>query len=170
MAIFFNIVTHILVIAGILSVFYFIYYMIYKTESILEKIIRISALTTGLLIYVGAKAVGISIPGLMMGGISTTNPLTIGFLGVIFPSLIGSFVAWFCIKNLNKSEDLAARLIILISTFIVVMFGDVYVKTYETSAKIDGLNISLLPNLTFTIGLSLYVIFKYRSSEKSSGA
>ncbi|GEM_PF-2806865 len=165
MVTFFNILTHILVIVGIISVFYFIGYMIHRIDSILEKIIRITALSTGLLIYVGAKAIGISIPNLMIGGLGTLHPLSIGILGVIFPSFIGTFVAWYCIKNLNKHEDLAARLIILITTFIVVMFSDVYVASYSSNARIEGLNLSLLPNLTFTVGLSLYVIFKFRSDE-----
>ncbi len=166
MAVFFNIITNIIIIAGILSVFYFIYLMIVGIDSILEKIIRLTALTTGFLIYVGAKAVGISIPQLMLGGISTTNPLTVGLLGVIFPSFLGTIVAWYCLKNLNKSEDIAARLIILITSFIVVMFGDVYVESYSNGTHFNGLNVSLLPNLTFTVGLSLYVIFKFRRDEK----
>ena len=116
---FFNILTHVLVVVGIISICYFIGYMIYKTEIPLEKGIRIAAFSTGLLIYIGSQALGISIPSLMMAAISTTNPLTMGLVGIILPSFIGTFVAWYIVKNINKDENLAARLIILITTFII---------------------------------------------------
>lgn len=170
MALFFSILTHIIIVAGIIAIYYFIYLMIIKMDNTVERIIRLVSLTTGFLIYIGAKAIGISIPELMLGGLSITNPFTVGIWGIIFPWFLGTIVAWYCIRELNKNEDIATRLIILITSFIVVMFGDVYVVSYQIETNVNGLNLSLLPNLTFTIGLSLYVIFKYHGSRKSGFA
>jgi hypothetical protein len=63
----------------------------------------------------------------------------------------------------NKNDNTASRLIILIITFIIVIFGDVYVTAYDLSRQSDSvLDVMLLPNLTFTIALSLYLILRYK--------
>ena len=160
MVYFFTILTHVLIILGILGIFYFIGYLIISVKDTVERILRTSALTTGFLIYYGSKLVGLSIPSFMIKAISTLNPFTIGFFGIIFPGFIGTIVAWYCVKNINKHEDVAARTVILITTFIVVLFGDVYSVTFQFGH--GYINEILLPNLTFTIGLCLYLIFKYK--------
>jgi hypothetical protein len=82
-------------------------------------------------------------------------------LGLILPALTGAFVAWYCLRNLHKHEDLAHRIVILISTFILFLFADVYIASLGTLISKD-VNVSLMPNLTFTLGVSLYIIFKYK--------
>jgi ABC-type Na+ efflux pump permease subunit len=78
-------------------------------------------------------------------------------------------VAWFCLRSLEQHQDVVGpRLIILISTFVVAMFGDVYVATFQTSeVSQQGVNVALLPNLTFTVGMCLYFIFGYGVAKQS---
>lgn len=163
MTLFFNILTHLLIIVGILAMFVFVGIMV-KAETVwLERIIKASTLVTGLLIYFGAKTVGISIPAIIMSSVQNTNPIIFGLFALILPSLAGIFVSWYCIKNMNRSEIIASRVVILISAFIAVMFGDIYASTYQLQNTSDTMNTALLPNLTFVVGLMLYVIFKYET-------
>jgi len=170
MVTFFNILTHILVIGGIIAIFVFIGYMIHISDTALEKGVRIASFATGLLIYIGSQSLGITIPSFLMLSLSTTNPFTIGLLGLLLPSFTGTFVAWYCIRNFYKNEFLAARLIILITTVIAILFGDIYAKAYATGLELERLNLTLLPNLAFISSLSLYVIFNLRKKEKIAGA
>jgi len=127
-----------------------------------EVVIRIVAALTGFLIYFGSTAVGLSIPSLMLQAISTTHPASIGVFGGVAPAAAGIIVAWYCLRTLKKSEELGLRLLVLLSTFIIVLFGDVYVASLANKElSPQGLNVSLLPNLTFTIGICLYIIFRY---------
>ena len=159
---FFHGLTHILIIISILGILYFVSEMIFSGRDIIEKAIRMSAFSTGFLIYYGSKSLGISIPLMMIKSLVITNPFSIGLFGILIPSLTGYFVAWFCIRNIKKSDNISARLIILIITFIIVLFGDVYVTAFGTMpSDKPAFSMTLLPNLTFTIALSLYLILRY---------
>jgi hypothetical protein len=57
--------------------------------------------------------------------------------------------------------EIAFRVVILISAFIVTLFSDVYAASYTVS-KTGNIDTSLLPNLTFTIGMGLYIILYYK--------
>ena len=159
----FHILTHILIVISIFTIIYLVAHMILSPNDGIENTVRSAAFATGFLIYYGSKAIGLSIPSMILRSLAITNPFTIGLFGILIPSLTGYFVAWYCIKNINKNENIASRLIILIITFIIVLFGDVYVTTYSIpKSETNILDITLLPNLTFTIALSLYVILQYK--------
>jgi hypothetical protein len=140
--------------------------MIKNSNEIQEKIIRTISLTTGFLIYFGSKAVGLSIPDLLIHAIKISNPYLTIFVGILLPFATGVIAAWFLQRVINKDEDFAARVIILITTFILVLFSDVYVGTFGVHQFNKELNAYLLPNLSFTIGISLYLIFTYKSNRK----
>jgi|SRR5829696_3997762 len=178
--IFFNLLANLLVILGTLAMVAFIVQLIFKGRSFFgargrseaayrdhgrfqtEVVIRLIAALTGFLIYFGSQAVGLSIPSLMLAALSTTNPVSIGIFGAVAPASAGIVVAWYCLRVIKKSEELGLRLLVLLSTFIIVLFGDVYVASLANREFTQqGLNVSLLPNLTFTIGICLYIIFRY---------
>lgn len=149
--------------------FVFIGAMINSERNWLEKVIKTAAMITGFLIYFGSKSIGISIPAMIAASVQNTNPIVFGFFGLILPSAAGVLVSWYCMKNMRRSEIIASRVVILISAFIAVMFGDVYASTYQIGTVADSMNVALLPNLTFVVGLTLYVIFKYETGESAAG-
>ena len=163
MTTFFNILTHLLIVIGVIGMFVFVALMIMSETNWLEKIIKTAAMVTGFLIYFGAKSLGISIPTMIMASVQNTNPIIFGVFGLVLPSAAGIFVSWYCMKNMRRSEIIASRIVILLAAFIAVMFGDVYATTYQITELEAGLNTALLPNLTFIVGLMLYVIFKYET-------
>jgi hypothetical protein len=176
---FFNVLANLLVILGTLVMVAFIARLIFQRSPFIgggrsqaayrdhrryqvEVVIRIIAALIGFLIYFVSQAVGLSIPSLMLAAISTTNPASIGIFGVVAPASAGIIVAWYCLRTLKKSEELAFRLLVLLSTFIIVLFGDVYVASLANKEfGPHGLNVSLLPNAAFVIGVCLYIVFRY---------
>jgi glucan phosphoethanolaminetransferase (alkaline phosphatase superfamily) len=165
MAILFLVLTHLFVIVGMLAIAAFITRLVGSEERTVEKIILIAAAMTGFLSYFGAKALGISIPSLMLASAATTNPFTYGLMSVVLPSAAGVFVAWFFVRSLKRSENIARRLVILLSTLILVMFVDVYAATYQINSGASNSLKSLVPNLTFVVAISLYVIFRWEPEE-----
>lgn len=176
---FFNVLANLIVIVGTLIMVAFIARLIFQRSPLIgggrsqaayrdhrryqeEVVIRIIAALVGFLIYFAANALGLSIPSLMLKAISTTNPGAIGLFGAVAPAAAGVIVAWYCLRTLKKSEELAFRLLVLLSTFIIVLFGDVYVASLANKELgPHGLNVSLLPNATFVIGICLYIVFRY---------
>lgn len=158
----FNVIPHVLIVVSLFGFLILIIKTIFSPQDVTEKTVRMSAFTSGFLIYYGSKVLGISIPVMMIKSLVITNPFSIGLFGILIPSLTGYFVAWFCMRNIRKSDNVAARLIILVVTFIIVLFSDVYATAFDANpVKETGLEITLLPNLTFTIALSLYLIVRY---------
>jgi hypothetical protein len=161
-AAFFNVLTNVLIVGAVLAMIVFVAVLMFQGGSGIEIVIRTMSAAVGFLIYVGSQAVGLSIPELMLSALSITSPGSVVVLGILFPGLAGMAVAWFCLQSIQSHRDVGARLVILISTFVVAMFGDVYVATFQTSEiSQQGLNVALLPNLTFTIGMGLYFILRY---------
>jgi hypothetical protein len=145
-----------------MAIFGFIGFMVLQIHNTLERILRVVAMMTGFLIYFGARALGISIPDLMMASIRNAGPIVFGAINVIVPAATGVLVAWYCVRNIRSDEDIAARVVILLATFVLVIFTDVYAATYRTNIETGSINAALMPNLTFTVGLALYVISNFR--------
>jgi len=160
-----NIITHIIIIAGIIAILGFIIRMIQKGSGKLERLIRVFAVIAGFLIYFTIRVIGLSIPVLVVNLLKSTETLPFRLLAIVLPALIGILVAWYCLDAMRRQADLPARVVILISTFILTLFIDVYVAVFSISTGAQ-LGSNLLPNLAFVIGLSLFVIFnvKRRSS------
>jgi hypothetical protein len=166
---FFNIVAHLIIIVGILVIFGFIIKMIVKQENRLERVIRVFALVAGFLIYFMSRAVGISIPDIIVKSLAGTTPLSFGIIGMLFPLILGIFAAWYCVDAMGRISNLPGRVAVLIATFILTLFTDVYVAVFKLPTA-NKLHTNLLPNLTFVIGLSLYMIFNVKRRSGMSSA
>lgn len=157
-----NIITHIMILVGIIGLIFYIGYAVHKEEKVFEKVILVISAMTGFLIYFGARALGLSIPEMMMTSVSVSNPVKMAFFSILIPWSVGVAVAWYFSWCLSKHIDIAFRVVILISAFIVTLFGDVYAASYKVTTG-GGIDTSLLPNLTFTVGMGLYIILNYKT-------
>ncbi len=157
-----NVITHIMIILGIVGLIFYIAYAVHKEQVIFEKVILVISAMTGFLIYFGARALGLPIPSMMMSSVSIASPIRMTLFSILIPWSVGVAVAWYFSWCLNKHIDIAFRVVILISAFIVTLFGDVYAASYAVTAG-GGIDTSLLPNLTFTVGMGLYIILNYKT-------
>lgn len=159
---------HLLVIAAIGAMLCFLWYVVINNPDVIERLLRVAAFGAGLLAYVGAKALGISIPELMASALAVVKPLSFSFLGVVFPGLAGTFVAWFCLRLMKKDDNVAARGLVLFSAFFFTMFADTYANLAPQTASSTSVDL-VLPNITFVLGIVLYTIFKYKPEASEQG-
>ena len=169
MAYTFCVFTHALVLSAIIGMAVFIVHVIKDNPDHVERLLRTVAFAAGLLAYLASKAYGVAIPTLMASALDITNPLTLGFFGAVLPSLAGTFVAWFCLRLMKDNEDVGKRGLVLFASFIFTMFSDSYTTiASKISPSQSGFG---LPNMTFVLGIILYIIFKYqRVTPKESAA
>lgn len=161
MDLFFNFLTHALIIAGCIGLFVCILFLIGNTASVEHAVLRVVAAVVGSFTYIGARALGVSIPGLLLQSIQITNPMSYGMFSILVPSAAGVIVAWILTSALRGSADKAQRIIILILSFIVVLFGDTYSVAYSVKSGTTEFQTSLIPNLTFILSLGLYLVLRY---------
>lgn len=128
-----------------------------------EGLILIAAAVLATFIYFTSKAFDISIPNLIFKGLTQSDIFSFKlFLGSFFSGAIGSLIAWYIISKLNKSSEIALRIILLMIIFMVVLFGDVYVTSWGVESN-SGFNKALIPNVSFVIGVLGYIIFNYKT-------
>ena len=127
-----------------------------------ETLMRGIAIITGLLLYLGARAAGISVPELAYKAMSTSFPLAIALGGFVIPSLAGFVVSWFVIKHISgkdfERDVITMRVMSVILSLVFFVYCDSYVYTFSAGAT----TVQYLPNLVFSLSALLYAIFKYQ--------
>jgi hypothetical protein len=162
-----NIITHLFIIVGILAMVGYIAQMIAMAEGILERLIRVPSIIAGFLIYFMTRAIGWSFPNLIIQSFVDKGAVSFGLIGIVLPAVFGALLAWASLDALKHKEQLlAGRVVILVVTFMLTLFIDVYVAVFSFSTKV-ALDVNLLPNLSFLIGICLFLIFsKSRDTTK----
>lgn len=168
MSILLFVLVNLLVLAALCAMLFFLRYVILEKSDAVERLIRVAAFGAGLLTYVGAKTMGMSIPELMASALAVAAPLSFGFLGIVFPALAGTAVAWFCLRLMKKDDDVAARVMVLFSAFFFTMFADTYASMATQAVTSTSVDL-ILPNITFVLGVVFYVILNYKTEATERG-
>jgi hypothetical protein len=128
-----------------------------------EQIMRSIAATCGLLLYLGAKALGLSLPMFMLGALTQGGAYVTGFLGALMPAMLGFLLAWHVTRYFNSRDArrnlVGMRILALVMAVALVLYIDTYIAAVD-AAHADGLKM-LLPNLTFVLAIMLYAVFRY---------
>ncbi|NLS80065.1 MAG: hypothetical protein GXY76_22725 [Chloroflexi bacterium] len=152
---------HVLAVSSIIGMVIFIVGVITGEDDGVERLLRAAAAAAGLLIYLGGRAYGLSIPDLMASALEVTKPLIKDLVSIVAPLASGSFVAFFCIQTMKRDSDIGARGIVLFSALVFTMFSDTY-AVLASQATPNNLALAL-PNITFVLGVILYSIFSYKT-------
>ena len=165
MEIFFNIILHLIIISGIFFMIYYSVLIIKSANNDTEKFIRMLSLLTGFLLFLGSKAIGLSLPDTIFRSIVIPQLFSFStVIQIIIPSCAGTFAAWFLLKFLKRKDrqDVAFRFFLILASLIFMLFAEVYIEVYKIdSISNQVINRNLLPNLTFVLALLLYTIFNY---------
>jgi hypothetical protein len=126
-----------------------------------ERVMRSIASTAGVLLYVGAKSIGISIPVFLLPVLTEGGAYLTGALGALAAALVGYLCAWYVTRYLNSRNArrnlVGMRLLAMIMTIVFFLFADVYIAAVHQA---DTLR-TLMPNLAFCLAVMLYSVFKY---------
>jgi hypothetical protein len=160
----FNVLLHAVLIIAALCQLVLVSTVIARfNRSVQETIMRSAASVAGVLLYLGAKALGLSIPAFLLEALTQSGAYLTGLAGALAPALVGFVVAWYVTGYFNSRNErknlIGMRVLTMVMVIVFFLFIDTYVATY--SAPHDaGFNL-LLPNLTFTLAVLLYAVFHY---------
>lgn len=161
---FFNILPHVVIILGFVSKLALSILSIWTAPKVVERIMRASAMSTAVLIFFAARSAKLSLAQIMVAAVELTNPITFGLATIIGPGFAGILLSWYVVRSLHKSQNVAVRIMILVGVFTLLQFADVYVDgVIREGFHVDKV---FLPNICFTVGISLYAILRYDPKEK----
>jgi len=166
MQFFFNLLTHLLIIIGIISMLIFIFKLISKEydRDHREGFILLATVMFSLFVYFAAVGFNLSIPDLLFDAMRSTDYASFSLLlGSAISMAVGTILAWYIIIQIKKHDVFAMRTATMFSVFMLLLFGEVYFKALgETTSS--AFNQALLPNVSFVIGMLGYIIFNYKPS------
>jgi hypothetical protein len=130
-----------------------------------QLIMRAVAATVGLLIYVGARSAGITIPALLLDAMMLSGRYVSGFIGSVIPAAVGLLVAAIVTSQFNNRRKhlVGARLLALLLAVTFLLYTDC-LATLTDAAHTDGLRL-LMPNILFAASAMLFAVFRYRIRE-----
>ena len=152
-----------LIIIGFLWIFGLIIQRINYEKKRDRKAILFIAGVTGFLVYLGFDAIGISIPSLIVSALKKKEIFNFILFGTIAPAFLGFLTAWYYLKFIKdiRANDMPLRLAMMFLTFSLGFIFDVFLKSSQVDRSNFG-NLPMLPNITFIITLSIYLILKYK--------
>ncbi len=159
---FYTAITHLMIVASIIGMSYFIVLLIANVRSPVDRITRIIAGTAGILLFLGGKSIGYTLPEMIIGANQSISEF-LGVLSLIIPLPIGFITTHYLLKYLSndrKGEEKFIYLLIMISTIIILIFSDIYIGKIVDN-KGDS---SIITNLLFLLGVIFDVIFFDRDS------
>lgn len=174
-----TLITHIATIVSIGAMFYLISIFVLKAEDDFETIMRVLAFSVGLLVFLGGKSTGVSMPALILSSIDSTGGIISALIQYIFPAIAGSLITFFLFRSIKKSQGDDNKIIyflIFVSTLVALLFSDIYFGnfTIESEKSIVGTNISFVAGIIFTllfkvdIVKSIYEIISDGSNNKNN--
>lgn len=157
----FNFLLHIVIVAGFIGLVFVSAKLawFYQSPSEFERSIRVLSCVVGFLIYIGSRAVGLSMPELMMSAIAQGSFVNTFVLAILLPAGVGVAVTWFIINRLQHSHAIALRSLLMLIVFVLFLLVDSYAVAFGESVNGENINKFLLPNMIFTLSVSLYAIF-----------
>ncbi|MCV2403217.1 hypothetical protein OFY17_10035 [Marinomonas sp. C2222] len=132
-----------------------------------EQFVRMTAVSAGLLLFLGSKAFGITFADLMLIAVTDASLLKVLSIATIIPIVVGIIVSQITISAMNSGEDFAIRIVLLISVLMLTQISYLnYFVLTKTSLPLDQ---ALLPNLCYSLSVCLWAVFNFKDSGQFHG-
>jgi energy-converting hydrogenase Eha subunit C len=171
MTLVFNVVLHGLLISSLLLFVGAVFLVTLKTEDPLERAIRFAALFCGAMVVLGAQAAGANYADFILRAVSNVRPVSFGVFGAVLPASAGIAVGWYFTSSIKKSSNLGIRIL----GFIGMLASTQFLQVYAVAVSNKGVELksSAVPNISFMVGLILYIVTKWEPGNepiKKTGA
>src|SRR5664280_1143859 len=155
----------VLIVGAIVAILFVLWKLANGTDNVMEKAIRFMAYGGGLLTVLGAQASGLSIANFTVDALKQSNPIKIGIFGIGVPAGTGVLVAWYMKNRMEKGDNFGKRIMIYVGVLVATQFAELY----GTAIHVNGFAPSpALPNITFILGLVLYIVTQFDTTNVAS--
>jgi len=148
---------HLTIVGSILAKGGYLVRPILSATTSIEGLMRGSALASGVMLSALLRAAGLSYASLLL--VVMDRWYLYYPVGVALPLVVGILVAQFAIDSMQRSTNLAIRVVLLIGAFTLAQFVELYaVALVRSSISVSKMH---APNLVFAITVALYFVFSY---------
>ena len=127
-------------------------------DSLIERTIRFGMLFSGALVVLGAQAAGLSFAQVITDALTSSGALTTT-AGVVVPGALGAGIGSFLVRFTRYGNVFVMRILIFVGMLAAAQFAEIYASA--VSAHGLALSRSVLPNISFVVGILLYVALTY---------
>jgi hypothetical protein len=178
LAVVFAVILHAILVAAAFGIVLLVWAVIAKFPApagrLRQKIImRSIAAVAGVLVVLGSRAVGLSIPAFMVNAMMLGGYYVTGVLGSIIPGAAGLLVAWIVISRFNSRNEFKKLVSVRLLAMLLAVVLILYVDSYALSADVAHVEAHagafrlLLPNLTFILSAIVLAVFRFNPTPLS---
>ncbi len=124
-----------------------------------ECFVRVFAVTTGVLIFLGSRALKVTFADLIL--VARTDEVMLRFiaLGGVVPAVVGIVIAQMTIRALRRGGVKLIRVMLLVGVFSISQVAYTnYVAIAQDEIPLDK---AFIPNLCYSIAIGLWLVFNH---------
>lgn len=159
MTIVFNVILHFLLAGSMVLFGAVLFQQVKDAPNSYERVRRALALFVGAMIVLGAQASGVSVATFTVNALAGARSAsaTASVAAAVFPALLGFGLGFYLVRLNKRNENLSHRVICFVGMIALAAFVTVYASV--TQAKGVILGVAAIPNLSFTAGVILVIVF-----------
>jgi hypothetical protein len=145
----------------------FIFWHTTRTSNRQELALRVISLFTGAMVVVGAQASGLSFATFSVDALSNaqTGSAVARIAGTVIPGVVGGWMGWYLTHSMRRDEDVALRVMAFVGMLAASSFAAIYVVAIDKHGA--NLGAAALPNISFVVGIFLYIMLKYQTNPRA---
>lgn len=91
-----------------------------------DRLVRVTALAMGFIVYYGASVIGMPVPSLLYQAAQASGFFKASILGLILPAVAGVALAAFIARTLRTRGDRQTKALLFIGVITFCVFGDIF--------------------------------------------
>jgi hypothetical protein len=165
----FNVILHVLLLGSLLAFFAgIIWTALFGTQQHTgERMLRIGGIFAGAMVAVGAQASGADYPTYIVSVMTNVSGAwLVHIVATVVPGLLGMVLGFTITMAMHRNNPMAIRLM----GFVGMLATTSFLQIYAQAATLKGFNLgaAALPNIAFSTGVILTVVFTLHRGERAN--
>jgi len=163
----FNVLLHVLLIGSLAIFTYAIIKAALSDADPTERWLRIAALFAGAMVTLGARAAGVNYATFTVNALAGARPASAAahVAAAVIPAALGSALGFYIVRTIKRNQTRAIRIMGFIGMLAVTAFIQIYVAAASQQGLLLGP--AAVPNVAFTAGVILTLVFTYDASPQA---
>lgn len=126
-----------------------------------EQYVRLMSFSTGFLMFLISRALGITFADMMLMATSYDSSIMMVVVGGVFPFAVGVFVSELTIIALFIGKPVPIRIVLMIAAFTIsqAAYTNFVALTTNVTSSLDK---AFIPNLCYAIAVGVWLTFRFR--------